>query len=166
MSLLGRSFPLQQVNPIPFSSMGYHLPRGYPPYPYHPLQGFAAGIDPACISKYEPAWGADYDRFSKANPIYKSGELPPATPNPDQLIKEGYQGRPIRHPLMPFNEKMFNLSMNSPMYINMINETSPRPPTTRQPYPGAGQPSALNVTVNFNVNGGEFRPSSTLPTPQ
>ena len=66
---------------MPYPSMGY-IPRGFPIHPvYHPMHGYGA-IDPACDAKYALAWGPDYDRMGKSLATLKSGELPPATPDP------------------------------------------------------------------------------------
>ena len=51
-------------------------------------QGFGAAIDPACHAKYELAWGPDL--MGKGPPGFKAGELPPATPDPSQMFKEGF----------------------------------------------------------------------------
>lgn len=112
-----------------------YMPQGYPMHPYHHhphLQGFHHNIDPACLTKYELAWGADYDRLNKGQNAFKSGELPPATPDTSMLFKDfGGMGRPLRNLLpFPMGEKMY--TMNSPMFIPFMNETSPRPTTTRQ----------------------------------
>lgn len=53
------------------------------------MHGFGS-IDPACLTKYEPAWGADYERLSKTQSVYKAGELPPATPDPSAMFKENF----------------------------------------------------------------------------
>ena len=79
----------------PGSTIAYnYMHRGY--RHHHPIQfhhhhyGGLGGIDPACLAKYEPAWGADFDRLSKGGAqqaaFNKSGELPPATPDPSQLM--------------------------------------------------------------------------------
>mmetsp|Transcript_29638 Transcript_29638/g.39414 ORF Transcript_29638/g.39414 Transcript_29638/m.39414 type:complete len:117 (-) Transcript_29638:1254-1604(-) len=114
--------------------MGY-MSRGYPMHhQFHPLNGFHhhGSIDPACLTKYELAWGVDPDRLTKGYPAFKSGELPPATPDTSMMFKDMNMGRSFRNPMLYPGEKMFNLSMNSPMFIPFMNEASPRPPTTRQ----------------------------------
>lgn len=91
-------------------------------------------MDSAALHRYDLAWGADIDRLNKGQTTFKSGELPPATPDPSNLFKDiGSLGTRPRNPLLvPMGEKMYNLSMmNSPMFIPFMGEASPRPPTTR-----------------------------------
>lgn len=53
--------------------------------------------------------------------------------------------------------------MNSPMFIPILAEPSPRPQGTRPGhYQPMTQPSALNFTFNVNVNGGDYRPTTNL----
>ena len=135
---------------------------------YHPPLGFPHhSIDPACLTKYELAWGADYDRLNKGQQPLKSGELPPATPDTSMMFKDMNMGRPFRNPMLYPAEKVFNLSMNSPMFIPFMDGASPRPPTTRQHFQAAStQPSAVNFTLNLNVNS-DYRPGNqSTSTPQ
>ena len=144
---------------IPPPPMGY-MSRGYPMNMYHPHLGYHHhNIDPACLAKYEPAWGADYDRFNKGS-AFKSGELPPATPDTSMMFKDVNMGRTYRNPMLfPAGDRL-NLSMNSPMFIPFMDGASPRPPTTRGHFaPGQNQPSAVNFTLNLNVNS-DYRPGN------
>ena len=69
-------------NAIPYAGLSNYMPRGFPMH--HLPQGYGA-IDPACHAKYEPAWGI------AGPPVFKAGELPPATPDPHQMFREGFQ---------------------------------------------------------------------------
>ena len=88
LNFLSRGPLAQPGSTIAYNQLGY-MHRGYPIPPFHPLHGYGGGgIDPACLAKYEPAWGTDFDRISKGQPpAFKSGELPPATPDPSQMFK-------------------------------------------------------------------------------
>ena len=69
---------------MPYGGLGHYVPRGYPFYQVpNCLQGLGA-IDPACHAKYDLAWGQDKP------PNFKAGELPPATPDPSQMFKDGF----------------------------------------------------------------------------
>ena len=156
-----------QFGIVPPPHLGY-MSRGYPMHMYHPPLGFHHhSIDPACLTKYELAWGADYDRLNKGQQPLKSGELPPATPDTSMMFKDMNMGRPFRNPMLYPAEKVFNLSMNSPMFIPFMDGASPRPPTTRQHFQAAStQPSAVNFTLNLNVNS-DYRPGNqSTSTPQ
>jgi hypothetical protein len=137
------------MNHMDYHRMGYLMPpSGFHMNFNNPLTGFS-NIDPACGEKFPLVWGL------------KSGELPPATPDPQQMFKDGgyYPFRyPMRNQMFP-PDKMFNYSMNSPMFIpNILNEASPRVPPTRQYYQGGNQNQpGLNFTFNLNVNGGDYR---------
>ena len=90
--------------------------------------------------------------------------MPPATPDTSQLFNmPNFQGKHVRNMMMPAN---FNLqSMNSPMYIPVLTEASPRPPPTRTQHYTSTNP-ALNVTLNVNVSSADFRPpQNTIPNP-
>lgn len=90
-------------------------------------------MEPACHARYEFAWGQDYDRLGKVQPVLNRGELPPATPDPSQMFKESYyQGRPIRNHLQPQYDN-FKLSLNSPMFIPVLDAASPRPTNSQVP---------------------------------
>lgn len=71
----------------------------------------------------------------------------------------------FRNPILFPNDKMYNYSLNSPMFIPILNEASPRPQTGRQHFaPSSQQPNAVNFTLNLNVcSDGRGQPS-TLPT--
>lgn len=110
------------------------------------MHGFGP-IEQACHEKFPLAWG---------QPFIKSGELPPATPDPSQMFREGgFQMKQMRNPIPP--EKLFNYTMNSPMFIPILQETSPRPTTSRQHFQGGNQGTGLNFTLNVNVNS-DYRP--------
>ena len=105
-----------------FNSLGGFMPRGFPMHSFHPIHGLNhPNIDPACNAKYELAWGADYERLNKGGPTFKAGELPPATPDTSMMFKDGFMNRQIRNPMLFQNDKMFNLSMNSPMFIPIMD---------------------------------------------
>ena len=72
---------------IPYGGLGTYMQRGFPMH--HLASGFGA-IDPACHAKYELAWGPDLDRLAKGPPVFKAGELPPATPDPSQMFRDGF----------------------------------------------------------------------------
>jgi len=113
-----------------FGGLGY-MPKGYAPLPQFYPTAYFPGFDPACLAKYEPAWGHDNDRLKQSHVVLKSGELPPATPDTSMMFKDGFLGRPRHNQLLYPSEKMFNFSLNSPMFIPILDGASPRPPTTR-----------------------------------
>ena len=81
------------------------MPRGYLPYPYAPYHPFA-GME-AANSKYDLAWGGDRDMQARVQP-FKSGELPPATPDPSAMFKEGgFFGRSLRSQMIHPSKEMF-----------------------------------------------------------
>ena len=63
LSFLTRGPLAQPGSTIAYNQLSY-MPRGYPIPQFHPLHGYGGG-DPACLAKYEPAWGTDFDRLSK-----------------------------------------------------------------------------------------------------
>ena len=68
----------------------------------------------------------------------------------------GFQMKQMRNPIP--QDKLFNYTMNSPMFIPILNETSPRPTTARQHFQGGAQGGGVNFTLNVNVNS-DYRPS-------
>ena len=102
------------------------------------MSGFHHNIDPTCLEKYAPAWGpSDYDRMNKGQGAFKSGELPPATPDTSMIFNDKV-GRPSLRNLLAYPIMNRDI-MNSPMFIPLHNETSPRPPTTRHHFGPAHQ---------------------------
>ena len=65
LNFLNRGHLAQPGSTLAYGQFGFMHRGGYP-VPYHyPLHGYGpTGLD-ACLAKYEPAWGADFDRISK-----------------------------------------------------------------------------------------------------
>ena len=95
---------------MPFMGLHSYQRSFLPPYPLYqqPLHSLNT-IDLACFAKYEPAWGHhEYDRL-KSQSVFKSGELPPATPDTSLMFKEGFLGgRNLRNPMYYPHDKMSN----------------------------------------------------------
>jgi len=77
MGSMGGYGMMGSMNTMGYPGMGY-MPSSYH-MNFHPLSGFS-GIE-ACQEKFPFAWG---------HSSLKSGELPPATPDPSNLFKEGF----------------------------------------------------------------------------
>ena len=76
MGPMGTMGMMGSMNAMGYPGMGY-MPSNYY-MNIHPLSSFG-GIE-ACQEKFPYAWG---------HSSLKSGELPPATPDPSNLFKEG-----------------------------------------------------------------------------